>query len=496
MLLESLHDLVKTLIRRIDEHGAALRQSEALTRYALIDPLLRELGWDTEDPAMVMPEYRSSAGSADYALLSDGKPVMMVEAKKLGTPPQDAVSQVINYCLMEGVDYFAVTDGRQWEIYETHRRGNLDEKRITQINLTHSPEETCLKALALWCPAVRANNVSPGHPPIVDAIIPEVQPTPTPVDSSIPTSVVTPTPVYMPTPTPVYPPAPTPKLEPAPEAEGLVSLTEVIVEKGLKPPTEIVFPNQDRANIRYWSDLPVAVIRWLLSEGRIDASRCPVRGAGRRYIVNTTPTHPNGSEFSQPRYIEEGLYYEAHYSAPYHVRNAQAIIAHVGLDPAQFEVPFSRTPPVDPSIPTPVVTPTPVYPPAPMPNPEPVPQAERLLSLIEVKAERGSKPPTEIVFPNQDRANIRYWKDLPVAVIRWLLSESLINAQHCPIQGAGRRYIVHTTPLHPTGAEFTQPQYIEGLYYEANYSGSYHVRNTQAIITHVGVAPAEFKVTL
>ena len=62
MPLESLLELVETLRKRIDEHGAALRQSEALTRYALIDPLLRELGWDTEDPALVVPEFRSSAG--------------------------------------------------------------------------------------------------------------------------------------------------------------------------------------------------------------------------------------------------------------------------------------------------------------------------------------------------------------------------------------------------------------------------------------------------
>ncbi len=57
MPLESLLELVQTLSNRIDLHGPALRQSEALTRYALIDPLLRELGWDTEDPDMVIPEY-------------------------------------------------------------------------------------------------------------------------------------------------------------------------------------------------------------------------------------------------------------------------------------------------------------------------------------------------------------------------------------------------------------------------------------------------------
>ncbi len=51
MVLESLSDLVETLRARITAHARPLMKSEALTRYALIDPLLRELGWNTEDPA-------------------------------------------------------------------------------------------------------------------------------------------------------------------------------------------------------------------------------------------------------------------------------------------------------------------------------------------------------------------------------------------------------------------------------------------------------------
>ena len=44
-----------------------LRRSEALTRYELIDPLLGELGWDTQDPDLVVPEYRSGEIGVDYA---------------------------------------------------------------------------------------------------------------------------------------------------------------------------------------------------------------------------------------------------------------------------------------------------------------------------------------------------------------------------------------------------------------------------------------------
>ena len=53
MDLDELRDLIETLQQRIEKHGSALQASEALTRYALIDPLLRTLGWDTGDPSQV-----------------------------------------------------------------------------------------------------------------------------------------------------------------------------------------------------------------------------------------------------------------------------------------------------------------------------------------------------------------------------------------------------------------------------------------------------------
>ena len=114
MPLDDLFTLIHELRERIDTHGAALKQSEALTRYALIDPLLRALGWNTADPALVVPEYTARAsGSADYALLDgNGKPLMMVEAKKLDTPLRDALDQGILYCAHGGHQALCVTDGR------------------------------------------------------------------------------------------------------------------------------------------------------------------------------------------------------------------------------------------------------------------------------------------------------------------------------------------------------------------------------------------------
>ena len=89
---KSLFQLVEELAGRTQRHSATLSQNEMLTRYVLIDPLLRELGWNTEDPEQVLPEYNSGSGYADYALLSDGKPIILIEAKRLDTPLQDGLA--------------------------------------------------------------------------------------------------------------------------------------------------------------------------------------------------------------------------------------------------------------------------------------------------------------------------------------------------------------------------------------------------------------------
>ena len=84
----------------------------------------------------------------------------MVEAKKLGTPSDMTLHlQGIGYCIEDGIGYFAVTDGRQWEIYETHKMAPIAEKLTVQFDIAQSPPITCLKALALWRPSVKKQAV-------------------------------------------------------------------------------------------------------------------------------------------------------------------------------------------------------------------------------------------------------------------------------------------------------------------------------------------------
>ena len=315
MPLDDLFTLIKDLRERMDTHGAALRQSEALTRYALIDPLLRALGWNTADPALVVPEYRSGSGSADYALLGNGKPLMMVEAKKLDTPLRDVVGQGIQYCLIQGTAHFSVTDGRRWEIYETHRPVPIDDKRIASFDLKEQdPAEAALQALALWRPGVQAGHVTPGHPPVV---------VPTPVR-----------PDPVPKPTPLPPPPP-------PDGYEWKPLPEVNPPLGAAHPVAIRFPDNTTVPAKAWNSILVESVRWLFDGNYLNTTHCPIRVRnGTRYVVATTPVHSKGSQFKNDVRVGP-LHVETNLTSLECAKLALHIIEGLDQDPSRFHVGFA-----------------------------------------------------------------------------------------------------------------------------------------------------------
>ena len=160
MLLDELVAAIDNVKSRIELHQSSLRQSEALTRYSLIDPMLRALGWDTADPALVVPEYRAAGGFADYALMGLARPVSLLEAKKLGENLTSGVGQALNYCNEQGINFMLVSDGDTWVMYEVFRQAPIEERRMVSLSVRADPvHEAALKLLLLWRP-----NLASGEP--------------------------------------------------------------------------------------------------------------------------------------------------------------------------------------------------------------------------------------------------------------------------------------------------------------------------------------------
>ena len=121
---------------------------ETQTRYSLIDPILDSLGWDIHDIEQVEVEYENEWGRADYALLgANDNPVIIVEAKRLGSNLDQNLKQLMAYS--EGVKkgYAVITDGDIWKIYDLSKRGRFLNKLCVEIRITHDPARKSAAAL-------------------------------------------------------------------------------------------------------------------------------------------------------------------------------------------------------------------------------------------------------------------------------------------------------------------------------------------------------------
>ena len=81
-------DQVKILSKRVDTLKNQIQTEEA-TKTSFIMPFFQLLGYDVFNPLEFVPEYTADVGikkgeKVDYAILNDGEPVILVEAKWCG----------------------------------------------------------------------------------------------------------------------------------------------------------------------------------------------------------------------------------------------------------------------------------------------------------------------------------------------------------------------------------------------------------------------------
>lgn len=94
--------------------------SERETRYSLVEPFFKILGFDVSCPFDVIVEYKCRKGAkelgrVDYALMKDDKPLMIVEVKNCQTILNDKhVNQLAKYFECDDVNIAILTDGLEY----------------------------------------------------------------------------------------------------------------------------------------------------------------------------------------------------------------------------------------------------------------------------------------------------------------------------------------------------------------------------------------------
>jgi hypothetical protein len=78
--------------------------------------------------------------------------------------------------------------------------------------------------------------------------------------------------------------------------------------------------------------------------------------------------------------------------------------------------------------------------------------------------------PSQIRFPNGEEKTLQQnnWKRVLIEVAEWLIQESALTGDKCPIGYVPGRHIIHSEPVHPTGKPFFHPAVLSHSLYLAS----------------------------
>ena len=117
-------------------------QTEEATKNAMVMPFIQILGYNVFDPLEVTPELIADVGTkkgekVDYAILMDGKPIMLFECKKSGADLSiNHAGQLFRYFHVTDARFGVLTNGIVYKFFTDLEQPNkMDEKPFFEFNI-------------------------------------------------------------------------------------------------------------------------------------------------------------------------------------------------------------------------------------------------------------------------------------------------------------------------------------------------------------------------
>jgi len=126
-----------TIRKKIFEHRNLYNKNESAVRTQLIEPVLKALGWKTEDPThLAINSHLDDGDIPDYTLLINSEIITFLEAKKMSVNIHESITQLVKYCLKEGKEYGILTNGNDWMLIKTFEKNTkLIDRIIWEITI-------------------------------------------------------------------------------------------------------------------------------------------------------------------------------------------------------------------------------------------------------------------------------------------------------------------------------------------------------------------------
>ncbi len=152
-----LAKIIETVRENINKQPDYDRFNEARTREALVAPVLRAMGWDVADFAMVDVEYPVNRGKGarmvDYALwpctrprqAQEDKPFTLLEAKGVNRRIEEGndVISIRDYAFEAGVPNVILTNGKIWQHHVFRSPVLTDHYEAFRVDIYYQNRSPC-----------------------------------------------------------------------------------------------------------------------------------------------------------------------------------------------------------------------------------------------------------------------------------------------------------------------------------------------------------------
>lgn len=134
----------KDIILQLSERAGKLKdslQTEEATKTSLILPFIQALGYDFFNPYEVIPEFTCDIGTKkgekiDYAIMKEGKPIIIIECKHCNQDLSIHEGQLLRYFHVSQSKFGLLTNGINYRFYtDLDTPNKLDEKPFLDINI-------------------------------------------------------------------------------------------------------------------------------------------------------------------------------------------------------------------------------------------------------------------------------------------------------------------------------------------------------------------------
>lgn len=133
-------DQIKQFSKRVEGLKDSIQTEEA-TKTSIIMPFFAMLGYDVFNPQEFVPEFTADVGikkgeKVDYAILTDGIPAILIEAKSINEKLEKHDSQLFRYFGTTKAKFAILTNGIIYRFYTDLEQPNkMDENPFLEINI-------------------------------------------------------------------------------------------------------------------------------------------------------------------------------------------------------------------------------------------------------------------------------------------------------------------------------------------------------------------------